>query len=135
MTRRRLPNLHRLRRGAWIAFLILPALAIMVTFVVVPIASALAFSLFDWQGLCLAPPALDAATFLGRLRREPARSPGTAEPADHLAAIFRREFLRRHPAVSPHDLAVYEALILTDTAVRTVRWPGRHGQMVKQPRV
>ena len=55
MIRRHLPNLHRLRRGAWIAFLILPALAVMVSFVVVPILSALAFSFYDWQGLARGP--------------------------------------------------------------------------------
>ncbi len=48
---RQFPSLHRLRRTAWIAFLVAPALIIMVTFVVVPIISALAFSLYDWRGL------------------------------------------------------------------------------------
>ena len=43
-------KLHRWRRAGWIAFLILPALAIMVTFVIVPIVSALAFSLYEWRG-------------------------------------------------------------------------------------
>ncbi len=45
-----LPSKHRLRRAAWIAFLILPALIVMVTFVVVPIVSALAFSVYEWHG-------------------------------------------------------------------------------------
>ena len=44
------PNRHQLRRAGWIAFLILPALVIMVTFVVVPIVSALAFSVYEWEG-------------------------------------------------------------------------------------
>lgn len=51
MLRRRHPQLYRLQRAAWLAFLILPALLIMVAFVVVPIVSALAFSVFEWRGL------------------------------------------------------------------------------------
>lgn len=43
-------NAHKWRRAGWIAFLILPALVIMVTFVIVPIVSALAFSLYEWRG-------------------------------------------------------------------------------------
>ncbi len=51
MTRATFPSVHRLRRSLWIAFLIVPALAVMITFVVLPIVSALAFSLYDWRGL------------------------------------------------------------------------------------
>jgi len=39
------------RRGLWIAFLILPPLLFLITFVVYPILTALAYAFFDWQGL------------------------------------------------------------------------------------
>ncbi len=40
-----------LRRALWIAALLAPALALMTAFVVVPLASALAYSLYSWNGL------------------------------------------------------------------------------------
>src|SRR5262245_6047855 len=39
------------RRVLWIAALLAPGLALMTTFVVVPLLSALAYSLFSWNGL------------------------------------------------------------------------------------
>ncbi len=46
-----MPSRHRLIRGAWIAFLIVPPMAVMLGFVAVPMVSALAYSLYDWTGL------------------------------------------------------------------------------------
>lgn len=46
-----MPSRHRISRTAWILFLIAPAVVVMVSFVLVPIASALAYSLYDWNGL------------------------------------------------------------------------------------
>ena len=40
-----------LRRALWLAALLAPALALMTAFVVVPLGSALAYSLFSWNGL------------------------------------------------------------------------------------
>ena len=47
------PSLRRTRamRRLWIAVLVAPGLLIMTFFVFVPIASALAYSVFEWQGL------------------------------------------------------------------------------------
>jgi raffinose/stachyose/melibiose transport system permease protein len=39
------------RRGLWILFLITPAIAVMAVFVAYPIAAALAYAFFDWNGL------------------------------------------------------------------------------------
>ena len=46
-----MPSRHRLRRAAWIGFLIVPPMAVMLAFVALPMASALAYSLYDWKGL------------------------------------------------------------------------------------
>lgn len=40
-----------MRRGWWIAVLLAPAVVILLVFVVVPVMSALAYSLFNWNGL------------------------------------------------------------------------------------
>ncbi len=40
-----------MRRGWWIAVLLAPAVVILLVFVVVPVMSALAYSLFKWNGL------------------------------------------------------------------------------------
>jgi raffinose/stachyose/melibiose transport system permease protein len=45
------PRLSLSGRGAWIAFLLVPPLAVMALFVVYPIVSALAYAFYDWQGL------------------------------------------------------------------------------------
>ncbi len=84
----------------------------------------------DFDDLTLAHPAWDAACFLGWLQL------GKAVELEHLAAVFRREFLAREPEVAPHHLAVYEALVLTKIALRAFRGlhrPG-HGDQVG-PRV
>src|SRR5690606_10010900 len=39
------------KRAAWIAFLIVPPLAVMATFVIWPIISALSAAFYDWRGL------------------------------------------------------------------------------------
>jgi hypothetical protein len=78
-------------------------------------------TLLDWDGLTLAHPALDAASFLCRLRRAPITEPGKASELEWLAEIFRREFLAREPEVSRRELALYEALVLADSALRASR--------------
>jgi raffinose/stachyose/melibiose transport system permease protein len=49
--RRATPRFRPTGRGLWIAFLLTPAVVVMLMFVVYPIASALAFAFYDWQGL------------------------------------------------------------------------------------
>jgi len=43
--------MRRVRLAIWLAFLLAPALVVMTAFVVVPLASALAYSLYSWNGL------------------------------------------------------------------------------------
>ncbi len=80
-------------------------------------------TIVDWDGLCLAHPALDAATFLARLRQDPIEIPGAAPGLERLAELFRREFLGRASDVSRSDLALYEALVLAHRALRAFRRP------------
>jgi raffinose/stachyose/melibiose transport system permease protein len=42
---------QRYRLAAWIAFLLAPALAIVIVFIVMPIVSALTAAFYDWEGL------------------------------------------------------------------------------------
>jgi hypothetical protein len=93
----------------------------------------------DFDDLTLAHPAWDAACFLGWLRLEALKQPGEASEAalEHLAQVFRQEFLRRESEVAPHHLAAYEALVLTKIALRTLRgflWPGRAAQVGRHVR-
>jgi hypothetical protein len=91
----------------------------------------------DFDDLTLAHPAWDAACFLGWLRLEPLQRPGKAAALEHLAEVFRREFLAREPEVTPHHLAMYEALVLTKIALRAFRGflrPGRGDQVVAHVR-
>ena len=81
-------------------------------------------TLLDFDGLCLAHPALDAGSFISRLRREPVIHPGQARELERLAGLFRHEFLRRQPAVTRSQLALYESLALTERAVRSFRKNG-----------
>jgi hypothetical protein len=74
----------------------------------------------DWDGFCLANPALDAATFLARLRLEPVLNPGLGAELETLAGRFREEFLRLSPAAAPY-LALYEGLVLTEQVLRSFR--------------
>ncbi len=80
-------------------------------------------TLLDWDGLCLANPALDAANFLGHLRQGPLRRPGSASPLEHLAGVFRRAFVSSRPEVSAPQLAAYESLMLMERALRSLRRP------------
>jgi hypothetical protein len=82
-------------------------------------------TLLDWDGLTLAHPALDAASFLCRLRHTPITQPGKARELEGLAEVFRRAFLAREPEVSPHELALYETLVLMDLTLRALRHPER----------
>ncbi|HKB16589.1 MAG TPA: hypothetical protein VKF62_11020, partial [Planctomycetota bacterium] len=79
--------------------------------------------LVDWDGLCLADAAFDAAMFLGRLRREPLRDPDGAPELEYLAQAFRREFLARRPEVSSRALALQEGLVIVEDLLRTFRRP------------
>jgi hypothetical protein len=82
-------------------------------------------TLIDWDGLTLAHPALDAASFLCRLRHAPLTQPGKAQALEWLAEVFRREFLARQPDISPQALALYETLVLMDLTLRALRHPER----------
>ena len=82
-------------------------------------------TILGWGGLCLAPRALDAATFLARLRRAPLRRPGRARTLEDLADVFRAEFLRQGSGLAAEELAVYEAMALTDRALLAL---GRRGR-------
>lgn len=90
-------------------------------------------TIIDWDGFCLANPALDAATFLGRLRREPVLRPGLVPELDRMAEAFRRSFLARQPEVARH-LALYEGLVLTEQALRSFRRSGESEEMAKRIR-
>lgn len=80
-------------------------------------------TVIDWDGYCLANPALDAATFLGRLRREPVLHPGCAPELERMAGEFRRSFLLHQPE-SAGQLALYESLVFTEQMLRAFRRPG-----------
>ena len=85
-------------------------------------------AILDWGRMCLASPALDAGSFLGRLRCGHLCRPKRGLGIEHLADVFRREFLAGDPAVTPDELAAYEALLLAREAVRIARrGPARHG--------
>lgn len=77
-------------------------------------------TVIDWDGLCMANPALDAATFLTRLRQEPRRHPGRAPAMKRIASTFRHAFLKRQPRAAAH-LPLYEALVLTGEVMRSLR--------------
>jgi hypothetical protein len=78
----------------------------------------------DWDGFCLASPALDPATFLARLRQAPIASPGGAPALERLADAFRARFLARVPAAAP-VLPLYEALVLAGQSLRSFRRSAR----------
>jgi hypothetical protein len=78
-------------------------------------------TLIDWDGLCMADAAVDAASFLLRLRQVPLLAPGTAPDMITLAEEFRREVLVRLPRVTDKRLALYEGLSLTEAAMRLCR--------------
>jgi hypothetical protein len=89
-------------------------------------------TLLDFDGLTFAHPALDAAGFLCRLRKEPIFQPGKLQPLERLAEQFRRAFLAQHPEVQPRHLALYEALGLTEVGVRSFLHPDRTDQVARE---
>jgi aminoglycoside phosphotransferase (APT) family kinase protein len=88
-------------------------------------------TLVDWDGFALANPALDAATFLARLRREPRRNPGSAPDLEQMAAAFRRAFLEDQPGLA-RDLDLYEGLQVTEQMLRAFRRPGDPGATARE---
>lgn len=81
----------------------------------------------DWDGFCLADPALDAATFLARLRLEPMTT-GRGMELERLAESFRSTFCSLSPEAVRH-LALYEGLVLTEQVMRSFRRTSRDGAM------
>jgi hypothetical protein len=88
-------------------------------------------TIIDWDGLSMANPALDAATFLGRLCRESRRRPGSAALLEQLGATFRSALLENRPELAP-DLALYEGLVLTEQMLRAFRRPGDGPETVRE---
>jgi hypothetical protein len=78
-------------------------------------------TLLDWDDLKLANPALDAASFLCRLRQVPIARPGWAPELERLAALFRAGFLAAESEMGERELRLYEALALARAALRTLR--------------
>jgi len=91
-------------------------------------------AILDWDRMCLASPALDAASFLARLRCDHLCGPKRARGIELLADVFRREFLAGNRAVTPDDLGAYEALLLARQAVRIARRPGPRGGATRRVR-
>jgi len=85
----------------------------------------------DWDGISLANPALDAATFLARLCREPRRRPGAAPLLERMGATFRSTFLAARPQLA-RDLALYEGLVLTEQVLRAFRRPGDLAETIRE---
>jgi hypothetical protein len=81
----------------------------------------------DWDGFCLADPALDAATFLARLRLEPVTT-GRGMEMERLAESFRSVFCGLSPEAVRH-LTLYEGLVLTEQMLRSFRRTSRDGAM------
>jgi aminoglycoside phosphotransferase (APT) family kinase protein len=81
----------------------------------------------DWDGFCLADPALDAATFLARLRLEPVTT-GRGMELERLAESLRGAFCGLSPEATRH-LPLYEGLVLTEQMMRSFRRTSRDGAM------
>jgi hypothetical protein len=77
----------------------------------------------DWDDLVGASAALDAATFVARLRHRSVTRPGGMEPLERLSQVFRQEFLARQRGFDPRELALYEGFTHADTALRMLRDP------------
>ncbi len=86
-------------------------------------------TIVEWEAACLASPAFDAATFLGRLRSLAVFSKGGTEAIEHLAGAFRQEYLQRGSATTSRDLAMYESLVLARHALQAARRTGSNGQV------
>jgi hypothetical protein len=80
-------------------------------------------SIIDWDGLVLAHPAVDAATFTRQMRKSIPDDPEAAAGLTHIEEEFRRRFLATHPDVSERELARYEAVGLLELALRCFRRP------------
>ena len=48
---KRAKNFRKLKRQLWLSFLLLPPALILITFIFLPMASALLYSVYDWNGL------------------------------------------------------------------------------------
>ena len=48
---KRAKNFRKLKRQLWLSFLLLPPALILITFIFLPMASALLYSVYDWDGL------------------------------------------------------------------------------------
>ena len=90
-------------------------------------------TVIDWDGLSLANHALDAATFLGRLLREPTRRPGSASELERMALAFRSTFLELEP-VAARDLDLYEGFLLTNEVLRSLRHPEKGHEIAMEVR-
>lgn len=88
----------------------------------------------DWDGITLGSPALDAATFLARLQREPRRRPGSAQELQAMAATFRAAFLADQPELA-RELDLYEGLIVTEQLLRAFRRPGDGQETAREVRL
>jgi raffinose/stachyose/melibiose transport system permease protein len=89
-------NRERRKRAAWIAFLIVPPLAMMLTFVVWPLLSALSAAFFRWDGMA-------QGEFIGL------KNFADVLFGDHFAAVTWRAFR--------HNLFVFFALFVVQNSV------------------
>ena len=87
-------------------------------------------TILGWEAACLASPAFDAATFLGQLRNVSLSAAEGTEALEHLAGVFRREYLQAGPATNSRELAVYEALVLARHALQAARGAGHSSGVV-----
>jgi len=76
--------------------------------------------LTGWDQLCMSSPALDAATFIGRLRQAPIQHPGRACHLAELAEAVRCRACKTLQVASA-ELAVYEAIVLVRHALGILR--------------
>jgi hypothetical protein len=91
-------------------------------------------TLIDWDGISMASPALDPATFLARILREPRRNPGAAPELLRMGATFREAFLADRPGLE-RELDLYEALVLAEQVLRTFRRNGGEHETEREVRL
>jgi hypothetical protein len=89
-------------------------------------------TIIDFDGLCMASPSLDAANFICRLRDARITQPDAPAELEQLADLFRAEFVRHEPHVRNDELTCYEALVLSETALRLFRRPGRGNELAER---
>jgi thiamine kinase-like enzyme len=92
-----------------------------------------ALALVDWDGISMASPALDAATFLGRLLKEPRSGGRPAPELEQIGATFRRTFLEDRPECAS-QLDLYEGLVLTEQVLRCFRRSREDEQTAREVR-